>query len=105
MRFRPMRLPCDTHVRLVQRGEERPARLVNLGSSGARLSGGGPVSPGDAVTLAHLGLAVKATVVWRRGTEAGLRFVQPLGDRDLATLRGAGMPSGWRGGGSFREMT
>lgn len=104
MRYRPQRLPCDTALRLVQGEGARPVRLVNLGPGGARLSGTGPLAPGEAVTLAHLGLQVAATVVWRRGGEAGVRFGRPLAPGEVAALRGAGTPAGWCGGATFREM-
>jgi hypothetical protein len=105
MRYREMRLPCETRVRLLHDGSEAPARLVNLSAAGARVAGAGPLPRDARVTLAHLGVRVAGTVVWSTPLEAGLRFSPPLPPAQVAALRRvAGSGAGWMPQGTFREL-
>lgn len=109
MRYREIRLPCDTEVAVILGEELRRARFVNINASGARMEGLGRVPRDALVTLAHLTLRVAARVVWTNDRQAGLRFVQPLPPSEISALRGVGDPrtGAWppQAVPRFREMT
>lgn len=110
MRYREMRIPCDTEVAALLGEEIRRVRFVNISPSGARIEGLGRVPRGALVTVAHLWLRLPARVAWCTERQAGLRFVLPLSGAEVNTLRGVGEPRGRTGWAApsplgFREMT
>jgi hypothetical protein len=108
MRYREMRLPCDTEVTVILGEEARRARFVNLSPSGARLEGLGPVPRGSLVTLLRLDASLIARVVWSGQRHCGLRFDHPLSRGEMDALRGVGgRLGGWptRAMQGFRELT
>ncbi len=108
MRYREPRYPCDTDVLVLHDGDRRRARLVNLGSTGARIEGLGTVPRRAAVTLSHIGALYPATVVWSNPRRTGLRFWQRLSAAQVAALRQVGSHDGegWLAPGptGYREM-
>ncbi len=92
MRYREMRLPCDTEVTALLGEAARRVRFANLSRTGARLLGLGRVPRGALVTLVHLNTRISARVIWTDDRQAGLRFVTPLSDSDLNALRGVTRP-------------
>lgn len=108
MRFRDMRMPCDTLVAVLLGGEQRTARFVNISATGAKLEGAGRLPREAPVTVAHLHHRVAARVVWSNERFLGLRFVLPLSPVELGALRGVvrGVPvQGQAIAPRFREMT
>lgn len=109
MRYREMRLPCDTEVTATLGGEMRRVRFANISSTGARIEGLGRVPREVLVTLSHLGTRVTARVVWSNDRQTGLRFTSALSNVDLNALRGVGggRGAGWGTAGphAFRELT
>lgn len=108
MRYREMRIPCDTEIAVTLGEEARRARFVNISPSGARLEGLTGLSPGCLVTLQHLGRSWRARVAWCRDGQAGLRFPISLSDEEIGFLRGTGArPGSWGPltAARFRELT
>jgi hypothetical protein len=109
MRYREMRVPCDTEVTVLVGEEARRARFVNISPSGARIEGLGCVPRDSLVTLAHAGTRIAARVVWSNDLHAGLRFPLPISASDIGALRGvAGRTGAWippDGHRRFRELT
>lgn len=108
MRYRILRYPTDIEVR-VERGDELcRARLVNISSTGAKLTQLPLLPAGARVSLCYLHLRFPTEVVWSKERLTGLRFLTPLAEGDLNLLRGAGghRPGAWGvSHGSFRELT
>lgn len=94
-RYREYRCPCAASVvALTGEGRQR-AEIVNISSTGARLSGAEGLEEGATLRLEVMaGMEpLKAEVRWVRGALAGLRFARPLGPEMIARLRGvAGAP-------------
>ena len=108
MRYREMRIPCDTEVAVTAGEAARRARFINISPSGARVQGLDGLPVGALVTLHHLGRGWPACVAWCRSGQAGLRFPMPLGDEEIGFLRGTGARSGTWGSltaARFRELT
>lgn len=110
MRYRQMRLPCDTEVALCFGEDVRRVRFVNISPSGARIEGLGRVPQGAPATLCHLAMRLPVRVAWSNDRQAGLRFVVALEPSDIAALRGVGgvrPGTGWAPAPGFRprEMT
>ena len=108
MRYREMRIPCDTEIAVTLGEEARRARFVNISPSGARIEGLGAVPAGALVTLHHLGRGWPARVAWCRDGQVGLRFPVSLGDEEIGFLRGTSARAGAWGpltAARFRELT
>lgn len=109
MRYREMRMPCDTEVTALLGEEPRRVRFVNISATGARIEGLGRAPREALVTLVHLNTRIAARVVWANERQAGLRFVMPLSSSDLNALRGVTgvRPGAWVPVGQprFRELT
>lgn len=108
MRYREMRIPCDTEIAVTLGEEARRARFVNISPSGARIEGPDGLPPGALVTLHHLGRRWPARVAWCRKGQAGLSFPVSLNDEEIGFLRGTGAPAGTWGpltAARFRELT
>lgn len=109
MRYREMRLPCDTELAASLGDEMRRLRFVNISASGARVEGLAPLPRDALVVLHHLGVRHATRVVWANERQAGLRFVRSLSAAELGHLRGTGGPrlGGWAPPGQprLRELT
>jgi hypothetical protein len=109
MRYRELRVPCDTEIIVLLGEEARRARFVNISASGARVEGLGRLPRDALVTIAHLSTRISARVVWSNDRQAGLRFPVALSASDIAALRGVGgRPGAWvppDGHRRFRELT
>lgn len=108
MRYREMRIPCDTEIVVTLGDEVRRARFVNISPSGARLTGLGQVPEGAVVTLRHLGRSWIARVAWCRDGQVGLRFPVSLSDGEIGFLRGTSARTGvWAPSAAprFRELS
>jgi hypothetical protein len=109
MRYREMRLPCDTEVTVHLGGEARRARFVNISSTGARMEGLGRLPREAPVMLSYLANRITARVVWSNELQCGLRFMTPLSGPEVNAFRGVagGRTSGWNtlGAQTFRELT
>lgn len=88
MRYRPQRFPADIEVRVERNDEVQRAQLINVSSTGAKLTGLPPLPPETRVTICHLHLRFPAQVLWSKERLTGVRFVTPLSSGDLNLLRG-----------------
>ncbi len=109
MRYRDMRIPCDTEVTALLGEEGRRVRFVNISGTGARIEGLGRAPRDALVTLVHLNNRISARVAWSNENQTGLRFLVPLSPANINMLRGTGGPKpGTRAPGlptQFRELS
>ncbi len=90
MHYRPLRLPTDSYVSVEYHGNVGLAELINVSSTGARLSGHSPLPADAEVTLRKLDWRFPAIVVRSDEQYVALRFASPLSDTDINLLRGVG---------------
>lgn len=96
MRYRNQRLPSATDLRVEYGDELCRAQLVNISTSGARLTQLGNLPPDLLVWLCYLNARYPARVVWSSDWQTGVRFVVPLSNAEVSALRGAGrLAAGW----------
>ncbi len=105
--YRPLRLPTDSCVSLESGSHISRAELIDVSSTGARLSGLAPLPADAQVTLHKLDRRFPAEVVRSDEHHVALRFARPLSDTDVNLLRGVGGgKQSWSASQrSFREMT
>lgn len=89
MRYRDMRWPCDHPVVLTLGDRKMQGRILNISSSGARLSLPDPPERGARVRLDLQGPPLWAEVRWLRGGQVGLRFGRAITPREIALVRKA----------------
>ena len=90
MHYRPLRLPTDSCVSLEYHGKVSRAELINVSSTGARLSGIGRLPADAPVTLHKLDRRFPAIVVRSDEQYVALRFASSLSDTDVNLLKGVG---------------
>lgn len=100
MHYREHRWPCDYPVTVRMASGALRSEVINISSTGARLSPIDRVVAGDRIVLEIAGQSHPADVRWQRGGLCGLRFVRPISPRDLGLIRHAELrhvpPRSWR---------
>lgn len=89
MKYREHRWPCDYPVSVRTAGGALRSEVINISSTGARLSPIDRVVAGDRIVLEIAGQSHPAEVRWQRGELCGLRFVRPISPRELGLIRRA----------------
>ena len=107
MSYRPLRHPTDSYVSVEYLGAVSRAELINVSSTGARLSGLDPLPADAQVIVRRLDWHFPAIVVRSDEQYVALRFAHPLSDTDINLLRGVGGgKQPWSGSQrTFREMS
>lgn len=98
---------CRTKAIVCFNGRPFPVSLLDISTTGAKLMSEQPLpEPGHAVLVNRaLHFERPFEFVWRKGRQAGLRFLTPLTDADLAYMRQL-KPNqrSWGTQHSFREL-
>ncbi len=111
MRYREPRYPADKDLCVILGDEVRPAQLVNVSITGARLGQLGSVARNTLLTVSYLQYRFSAQVMWTDSEFTGVRFLVPLSTSELNALRreGSRASSGWGSAGIishvFRETS
>jgi hypothetical protein len=87
MRYRPTRHPTDYPTRVRSDLRTAEARIINVSSSGCRLSGITGLHKGQLLTLQIMCSTVTGTVSWISETRVGISFTVPLNTRQIEVAR------------------
>jgi len=87
MSERATRFPANFEV-MVRKGPDiYPSTICNISSSGACLIGVSKMNKGEKMTVDYSFGQTRATVTWKAGKMAGVRFDDPLSDSGLQFIR------------------
>ena len=108
MQYRSHRYPTQFPIKLLTSSGQRDYQVLDVNSSGARLTGPRGLRRGEKVRFSILNHRVEAVVRWVAGERAGLTFRPHLTDVQVDTLRyrrdGAHPKRHGVGGFAYAEM-
>ena len=87
MKLRDDRWPGSWEVEMLVPQGDFIVRVVNVSHTGLRFVGDLPAAPGDPALFVVMGRKVRGRLVRRTGTGGAIRFVEPIDDAQLASLR------------------
>ena len=87
MQYRPHRYPTDCAVTVTHGGGNKPAKVIDVSRSGARIAGLDVLRRGDKIAIEILSQRLPAVVLWSHGKLAGVTFRPMLSDHLVDVLR------------------
>jgi len=87
MQYRPHRYPTEFPIKLRTPSGQQNCRVLDVNTSGARLTGPRNLKRGDKVQFRILSHPVEAVVRWVTGDRIGITFRPQLRDVQVDTLR------------------